>query len=339
MIPGGTCGARMTFSSRWARALAGACAAAAVAVGAVSAVGAAPAATGPTVLAEPQAGIEPFLTLIGGARSSIDLTMYELSDPQVEQVLAAAAHRGVNVRVLLNGGFYSHHETTNAAAYRWLAGHGVHVRYSPTYFALTHQKTLTVDGRESAIMTLNFDGLYPSTRDYAVLDSQRADVNEIVAAFNADYASRRVTASTGTGDLLWSPHAAPAVLADIAGARHSIDLESEEMAYTPAINALCAAARRGVTVRIVMTYASDWRSAFAHLGSCGVSVRLYHGQRYYIHAKLLIADGTRALVSSQNLSTGSLQYNRELGITLTAPAAVTRLQADFAADYAGAAAS
>jgi phosphatidylserine/phosphatidylglycerophosphate/cardiolipin synthase-like enzyme len=254
----------------------------------------------------------------------------------VEHALAGAAARGVNVRVLLNGGYYAKRETTNAAAYRYLAGHRVHVRYSPTYFALTHQKTLTVDGRESAIMTLNFDGLYPSTRDYAVLDTQPADVAAIVAAFDADYAGRRMTASTGTGDLVWSPGAAAPVLKLIGAATRSIELESEEMAYTPATDALCAAAQRGVTVRVVMTYASEWRGDFARLNRCGVSIRLYHGQRFYIHAKLLITDGRRALVSSQNLSTGSLQRNRELGITLRAKGAVNRLAGDFGADYRGA---
>jgi phosphatidylserine/phosphatidylglycerophosphate/cardiolipin synthase-like enzyme len=289
-----------------------------------------------SVLAEPQAGSAPFLKLIDGARTSIELTMYELFDRQVERVLAGAAHRGVDVRVLLNGGYYSGRETTNATAYHYLAGHGVHVRYSPPYFALTHQKTLTVDGRESAIMTLNFDRLYSSTRDYAVLDSQPADVSAIVAAFDADYDGRRATASAGTGDLVWSPGAAATVLSLINAAKHSIDLENEEMAYGPARAALCAAARRGVAVRVVMTYATEWRTDFAELQSCGVSVRLYHGQRYYIHAKLLIADGRRALVSSQNLSTGSLQHNRELGITLRATALVSQLAADFSADYRGA---
>ena len=221
----------------------------------------------------------------------------------MEQALAGAAHRGVDVRVLLNGGYYSRHETTNATAYRYLASRGVHVRYSPTYFALTHQKTLTVDGRESAIMTLNFDGLYPSTRDYAVLDSQPTDVAAIVAAFDADNAGRRVTASAGTGDLVWSPGAATTVISLIGAATQSIDLENEEMAYPPARTALCGAARHGVTVRVVMTYASEWRGDFTQLRRCGVTVHLYHGQRYYIHAKLLIVDDGRALVSSQNLST------------------------------------
>ena len=76
------------------------------------------AASAVSVLAEPQAGSAPFIRLIDGARTSIELTMYELFDPQVEQALAGAAHRGVDVRVLLNGGYYSRHEATNATAYR-----------------------------------------------------------------------------------------------------------------------------------------------------------------------------------------------------------------------------
>lgn len=65
-------------------------------------------------------------------------------------------------------------------------------------------------------------------------------------------------------------------------------------------------------------------------------MHVYHGQGYYIHAKLLIVDGHQALVSSQNLSPGSLGYNRELGIAVTTPAIVAQLAGDFASDYAGA---
>jgi cardiolipin synthase len=329
----------MTFSPRWIGRLAAV--AATGALGSAAQTGqAAPrahvTASQLTLVAEPQAGVAPFLKMIDGARTSIDLTMYELFDQRLEQALVAAEHREVDVRVLLNGGYYSEREDTNAHAYSYLHSHGVHVRYSPTYFALTHQKTLTVDGRESAIMTLNFDDLYASTRDYAVIDSQPADVTAVTAAFNADYAGQRITASTGTGDLVWSPGTAPTILRMIHAARHSIDLEDEEMAYAPATSALCDAARSGVAVRVVMTFATEWQDDFAQLERCGVSVHLYHGQRYYIHAKLLLVDGRRALVSSQNLSTGSLSYNRELGITITTPALLTELAGDFASDYAGA---
>jgi cardiolipin synthase len=295
------------------------------------------AASGPSLqlVAEPQAGNAPFLAMIDGARHSVELTMYELYDTQIEAALAGAAKRGLDVRVLLNGGYYSERESDDAAAYGYLRSHGVHVRYTPTYFALTHQKTLTVDGDESAVMTLNFDGEYATTRDFAVLDRQPADVRAIVSAFDADWSGRQITPSSGTGDLIWSPGAESAVLKLIASARSSIDAENEEMDYAPATEALCAAARRGVKVEVVMTYESDWKRALSELSGCGAKVHLHYGQRYYIHAKLLLVDGRTALVSSQNLSTTSLKYNRELGIDVTTRAIVSQLERDFASDYAG----
>jgi len=38
-----------------------------------------------TVLTEPQAGVTPFVDMIDGAHTSVDLTMYELSDQRVER--------------------------------------------------------------------------------------------------------------------------------------------------------------------------------------------------------------------------------------------------------------
>lgn len=285
------------------------------------------------LVSEPQAGAAPFLALIAGAKHTITLTMYELHDPRIEHALAAAAHRGVNVRVLLNGGYYSQREPTNQPADRYLAGHGVHVRYTPTRFALTHQKTLVIDRRTAVVMTLNFDGLYASTRDFAIVDRQHRDVAAIARVFDDDYAGRDDTPSSGTGDLVWSPGAQNTVLRLIRRAKHSIRLENEEMAYTPATNALCAAARRHVRVQIVMTYESDWRTPLGELTRCGADVRLYHGQAYYIHAKVLLIDGHEALVSSQNLSTTSLERNRELGIRLSAPKLTRQLTHALDRDY------
>lgn len=52
-----------------------------------------------------------------------------------------------------------------------------------------HQKTLTVDGRTSVIMTLNMVSEdYPSTRDFAVIDTSKKDLAAIIATFATDYA-------------------------------------------------------------------------------------------------------------------------------------------------------
>ncbi len=290
------------------------------------------------VLTEPQAGIGPLYRLITRARTSIDLTMYELADPVAEGDLAAAAARGVSVRVILD----QHLEKSrNTSAYDYLAARGVHVRWGPagtTY----HQQTLTADGRTSVIMTLNLvTDDYPGTRDFAVIDRNRADVAAIVSTFNADFAGRLVTPPDGT-DLVWSPtNAAASILSVINGATRTLAVENEEMGDPAVTTALAAAAQRGVQVRVIMTADSEWDEALGQLARAGVHIRLYpdDSSALYIHAKAIVADagrpGQRALVGSENFSVASLDDNRELGIVSTDRAVVAAVAATLAGDYAG----
>ncbi|HLL51444.1 MAG TPA: phospholipase D-like domain-containing protein, partial [Thermomicrobiales bacterium] len=60
-------------------------------------------------------------------------------------------------------------------------------------------------------------------------------------------------------------------------------------------------------------------------------VRLASG--HYIHAKIIVADGERAFVGSQNLSATSLDQNRELGIIVDDPVNLARLMRTFEADF------
>ncbi len=291
------------------------------------------------MLTEPADGIEPIYQLITEARSSVDLTMYELADPVAEADLAADAARGVDVRVLLD----QHLEkSANSAAYDYLAGHGVHVRWGPAGTTF-HQKTLTVDDATSVIMTLNLvTDDYPDTRDFAVIDTSPADVAAIVATFNADFAGRPITPPDGA-DLVWSPtNAQASILSVINGATHTLAVEDEEMDDPAITAALAAAAQRGVEVTITMTADAEWDQAFGELARAGAHIRLYadDGDALYIHAKVIVADagqpGQEVLVGSQNFSAASLAYNRELGILTSDRAVVGAISATLASDYAGA---
>ena len=292
------------------------------------------------VLTEPRAGIGPIYQLITRARSSVDLSMYELSDRTAEADLAADAARGVDVRVILDQDL---EKARNTAAYDYLAAHRVHVRWGPAG-TIYHQKTLTVDGATSAIMTLNLVAAdYPSTRDFAVIDTSRADVAAIAATFDADFAGQPITPPDGT-DLVWSPtNAEASVLSVISTATRTLSVENEEMGDPAVTGALAAAARRGVDVMIIMTADPEWDQAFAELARAGAHIRLYPDDSgaVYIHAKALVADagqaGQQALVGSQNLSVASLGYNRELGIITRNPAVVAAVSTALAGDYAGAA--
>ena len=288
------------------------------------------------LLTEPAAGIGPIYQLITKARSSVDLTMYELNDTTAEADLAADAARGVNVRVLLD----QHEEKSrNTAAYSFLAAHRVHVRWAPSGTTY-HQKTLTVDNSTSVIMTLNLaTEYYPNTRDFAVIDTNHAAVAAVTATFNADFAGRLITPPDGT-DLVWSPtNAQASVLSVIDHATRTLAVEDEEMDDPTVTAALASAARRGVKVTITMTADSEWDSAFAQLTRAGAHIRLYpdDSSTLYIHAKALVANAGRpsqeALLGSQNFSKASLRYNRELGILTRNKPLITSLSATLARDY------
>jgi cardiolipin synthase len=291
------------------------------------------------VLTEPQAGIGPVYRLISGARTSVDLSMYELADSAAETDLAADAARGVDVRVILDQDL---EKSRNTAAYDYLSARRVHVRWGPAG-TIYHQKTLTVDGATSVIMTGNLVADdYPGTRDFAIIDTRPADVAAIVTTFNADFAGQSVTPPDGT-DLVWSPtNASALVLAVISAATHSLAVENEEMDDPAVTAALAAAARRGVDVRITMTADSEWDPEFSELAAAGAHIRLYpdDAAALYIHAKAIVADagrpGQQVLVGSQNFSVASLGYNRELGIRTRSRAVVAAISSALAADYAGA---
>ena len=78
--------------------------------------------SGPLIV-EPGAGFSPVYSLINGARHSINVTMYEFSDTTAEHDLAAAAKRGVRVRVILD----RRARSVNSGAYSYLGSHQVKV--------------------------------------------------------------------------------------------------------------------------------------------------------------------------------------------------------------------
>ena len=284
--------------------------------------------------------MEPIYTLVSSARRWVDLTMYELEDTHAEQLLAADADRGVDVRVILNAAYTG---SANDSAFAYLHGHGVHVTWAGPRYALTHQKTLVVDGLVAAIMTLNWTSrYYADTRDVAVIDRAPEDVSAIATTFDADYGGAQVDPPAGA-DLVWSPTTSlPDLLGLINGATHELDVENEEMANAEVTAAIPAAARRGVNVELCMTDSSSWATAFGELVAAGVHVRLYSPDAaLYIHAKVIVRDpGARdeeAFVGSQNFSTESLRYNRELGIVLDGASLIDQLRTMIQRDAGGAA--
>jgi cardiolipin synthase len=291
--------------------------------------------SGLTLLVEPQAGMTPLYAFMSSARQSLDMTMYELSDPATVQILVADHQRGVRVRVLLDHAYRG--AQVNQAAYSSLSSAGVPVAWANNA-EIFHQKSITVDGAESAIMTGNLTSqYYATTRDFVVMDDQAPDVAAIESVFASDWSGAAPSPGPSGVDLAWSPGSQPQLVALIDSAVHTVVVENEEMDSAPIEDALGSDAGRGVDVTVVMTTDTEWDSAFSQLASEGVHVVLYPdtSSALYIHAKVIDVDGAKAFVGSENFSTASLDYNRELGIITTSAGVLDPLNRALADDISG----
>jgi cardiolipin synthase A/B len=293
-----------------------------------------------TLISFPQSdlSVTPLYQFIQTATSTIDMTMYELVDTTFQQDLVALAAKGIKVRVILDQAL---EKTNNTPTFTYLNANGVPTVWANPVFQASHQKTITLDGKTSAIMTLNLTSrYYNSSRDFAVIDTNANDVAAIETTFNSDFTSAAITPPLGD-DLVWSPtNAQPALIALIGAAKVSLNVENEEMEDAAIVTALSNAAKNGVKVQVTMTANSDYTTEFDTLKAAGVQIRTYaQTAPLYIHAKVILVDasqtGQQAFVGSENFSNASLTENRELGLTLTDSAILQTLNATLNSDFAG----
>ena len=293
------------------------------------------------VFVEPDDGARPITDAIRAAQRSIFVEVYILSDTTVINALEDAANRGLDVRVMLEPHPYESSPVTVQSTLEKLKAAGIKVNETNPIFQLTHAKFLLLDGTTLFLLTANLSHAalggtkQVTNREYLLEDSETADINEAQAIFTADW--NRTTPALSDPNLLVSPiNARVKLLALIDGAKTSIQIENEETQDTQLEDALAQAAQRGVSIQVVLPAPAGGHDSnaagVALLRKAGITVR--YNTRYYIHAKLMLIDQTRAYVGSENISTASLDANRELGLIVADPATLNTLATTFSSDYA-----
>jgi phosphatidylserine/phosphatidylglycerophosphate/cardiolipin synthase-like enzyme len=289
-----------------------------------------------TVFAEPGDKRTLLAGALRSATKSIDLTMYLLTDRTLIHDLEYAQGNGVRVRVILEHNPYgmgASSRSENQSAYNQLTAADIPVHWAPARFALTHEKTMIVDGATAYILTLNWTAsAFSRNREFGVVDSNPVDVRAADAIFQADWNDTPYTPTDA--NLVLSPSNSRADFLSLIGrATKSIDVYAEEVQDSAVEAAFAAAQRRGVQVRLISN-AGDASNAkgLAAIEQAGVQVHLLTSP--YIHAKLIVVDGSLAFVGSENISAASLDRNRELGVMLRDRSAIASLEATFEHDWA-----
>ncbi|MFF9716143.1 phosphatidylserine/phosphatidylglycerophosphate/cardiolipin synthase family protein [Streptomyces sp. NPDC014603] len=125
----------------------------------------------------------------------------------------------------------------------------------------------------------------------------------------------------------------------ITSARERFRLSTAYFAPDPYfIGLLCAAARRGVRVEILLPGPhTDQRACllagrqhYADLADAGVEVREY--QPTMLHTKIITVDGVCSLIGSTNFNRRSLEHDEEVMLAVLDEDFTARLDADFDAD-------
>jgi cardiolipin synthase len=290
--------------------------------------------TNVTLVVEPDDGEAKILDAIKNATKSIHLEMYLFSDNVARDALIAAKKAGKEVKVLLEKAPYPV-TNANVTDYNALLAGGVDVRWTNGTFQLTHSKFFVVDGAAAYVMTLNFttSGL-AGNREYAAIDTDPDDVAQAEAVFGADFSGSAYTPAGGK--LMLSPVDARVRLTVLVeSAATSLDLEMEELSDDNLESHFGAVLARGVKVRIVVPgggLSTDTNATLLRLKARGAQIKTLSSPS--VHAKTIVVDGKLAYVGSINLTTASIDKNREVGLVTETAAVLDRLKSTIDADFA-----
>jgi cardiolipin synthase len=328
------------------------------------------------VLRNAEENYPAWLDAIRGARRSIHFESYIIHEDETgrefAEALSAKAREGVRVRLI-----YDWMGALGAASrrmWRGMRAAGVEVRcFNPPRFdspfgwmSRDHRKLLSIDGRVAFVTGLCVGkrwvgepekGVEPwrdtgvEIRGPAVADVEQAFAQSWVAACGEplpddeliDAASIEPAGETSLRVIASVPNTAGMYRLDhliAALARKTLWLtDAYFVGTTPYVQALCAAARDGVDVRLLVPGSSDVPvisalSCAGYRSLLEAGVRVYEWNGSMLHAKTAVADGLWARVGSTNLNLASWIGNYELDVAVEDAAFGREMQEMFLADLA-----
>ena len=270
----------------------------------------------------PDDSARPVLEAIEAARRSVRVKMFAFTHQRLLDAVVDAQRRGVTVKVMLNAERRDG-ATDNDATRNTLRQSGVDVRTSNPAFDLTHEKSMVIDDELAFVKSLNWtEENFIKTRDYAVVTSNTHEVDEMIDCFDADWAHEPFNPGLGAR-LIWCPANGRHRIADfIDTAQETLFVQNERYQDPVIIERLVRAASRGVKIHVMTRAAHHLKSDKLVEGISGmrilddVGIKIHELTHMKLHAKMILADDSQAIVGSINFSPGSFEHRRELAIAV-----------------------
>jgi cardiolipin synthase len=287
----------------------------------------------------PDDSAKPIVEAIDAAKKSLRIKLFALSDATMLAALIRAHKRGLKIRVMLNPARRSG-EIQNKGSRSLLREAGIDVLDSNPAFDVTHEKSMVVDDSMALIGSLNWEPEnFTKTRDYAVMTTDSQEVNEVIECFEADW-SRQSFTPPESSNLIWCPATGRKRVAQfIDSAKHSLFIQNERYQDAMIVEHIVRAKLRGVKVHVMTRPSHSLRPEKLVEGvgdlrimqDVGIGIRKI--KHFKLHAKMLLADKSRAIVGSINLTTGSFDDRRELAIRVEEDEVINRLSSVVHEDW------
>jgi cardiolipin synthase len=280
---------------------------------------------------EPDDASGPWTAAMSNVKTSIRVLIYQMGAGPILDGLIAAAHAGRDVRVIMD----KSQEPVNTKYMTLLTAAGAKVIWSDPQFSFMHAKVMIVDDDVAVVSTGNYAATQLATeRNYVMTDIDAKDVASLATLFEADFA--RTAPDLTCTRLLVSPiNSRDRIIEVIKGAQNELLVESMQFADAAVREAVVERKNAGVKVRVIVADPS-WiaanTAAGQYLKQNGIEGRRMLAPK--VHVKSIIVDGTHAYAGSENLSSTSLDHNREVGLVVTEAANVSKMHETFETDWA-----
>lgn len=297
----------------------------------------------------PDQQVAKIISLLEHAQTSLQLSMFHLSQNDIVSEIIRLAQKGVQIQIILDQTILKEPSSQLALLrLKQSPGHeNIEVRPSSSGFSITHTKAFLIDRKQLMISTINFSNAISYSRDFGIIYDDPSDIAEFERVFANDWqlsgTNSNTTPTLNSPNLVWSPvNSKSKIVQLIQLSKKSLDVEIENLGAPDVQNAFLDAVRRGVRVRLVMSLCSpvgpnnNWKYMDA-LVAGGVQLRAMpeaHDQLHpYIHAKVILQDSENFYVGSENFSTNSLDFAREVGIVSKSSDVVLNIGKTFNQDW------
>ncbi len=268
---------------------------------------------------------------ISTAHSSVFVECYLISDPVIVEALRSARSHGCDVRILMEESPYGGFSMNDTVRNKFRSA-GIDTNWGNRIYSFTHAKFVVIDSTIAWVMTANLTkSAFDKNREVLVRSVSQDLVRDLVRVFWAD----RRRGPCNAGGLVLSPvNARENLIGMLMAAHSSVDVVSEVLDDAQVKNTLKSLALRGVRVRVLLALPDAIpvnAMSRQQLERTDVAVRYLESP--YLHAKYILVDGQLAYVGSHNLSSGSLDENREVGVITNDVTVVRTIEASFSSDW------